>query len=57
MIDDFVNLQLLHSLEEDDRSVPESPILPLDKLNLLKDCVKERKFLTFCNRLRTNELM
>jgi len=32
MIDDFVNLQLLHSLEEDDRSVPESPILPLDKL-------------------------
>lgn len=25
-------MQLLHSLEEDDRSVPESPVLPMDKL-------------------------
>lgn len=30
--DDLVNLQLLHSLEEDDRSVPESPILLADRL-------------------------
>lgn len=32
MTDSLINLQLLHSLEEDDRSVPESPILPADRL-------------------------
>lgn len=30
-------LQLLHSLEEDDRSAPESPILPADRLVDMKD--------------------
>ena len=31
LIVSFLCLQLLHSLDEDDRSVPESPILPKDK--------------------------
>lgn len=33
MTNNLIDPQLLHSLEEDDRSVPESPILPSGKNN------------------------